>query len=159
MWHSDQFAEYLHKMGTTGGPEAFLSRLQEQGTTDSMADESSRLGAMCSLALFLTRAHASTPLDEVRKQAESRVSKLCSSCSDELGMGLGMITVVGITAKLSVLTTRGAIIDGVKEQLRTLEEALTSDGEAVSLSRELGPALESDLERSGVSAEDACAVM
>lgn len=47
----------------------------------------------------------------------------------------------------------------VKEQLCALEDALMSDGEAVSLSREVGPAFKRDLEGAGVSAEDACAVM
>ena len=63
------------------------------------------------------------------------------------------------TAKLFDLTTRRAIIEAVKEQLRTLESALTSDGEAVSLSREVGSAVERDREGAGASAEDACAVM
>ena len=93
------------------------------------------------------------------EQAESHVSKLCASSSDELGIGIGMVTVMGITAKLFDLTTRSAIIEGVKEQLCALEDALMSDGEAVSLSREVGPAFKRDLEGAGVSAEDACAVM
>ena len=157
--HTVTLAEYLHKMGTAGGPEDFLSRLQEQGVTESMADEGSKLGAMRSLALFLTQTHASTPLGRVRKQAESHVSKLCASCSDELGIGIGLFGVMGLTMKLIDLTTRSAIIEAVKEQLRTLESALTSDEEAVSLSREMGSALERDREEAGASAEDACVVM